>query len=408
MLGAGFLTKGPIALLLPGLGLLVLAWQRRERARELSAASLLLAAAAFLAVTLPWFVLVQRRLGWEPLVYFFLHENLERFAGETYDSGRSPAFYAGAYALLGLPWSALVPCLIARLRRSALEAGEGRGERLLLFWIGLALLPLSVSRGKIDYYLLPLLPPVSLLVARFLRSEWTPFETSLLRITLAVAGLALAFLSAWASPPGVFLPGPSALPWLRLAGWASAAGLLLTAWRPGRARVSTSLASLSALGWLAAATLFLPALRRAQPNDAIVADVIRERGSRPEARLVYCDDPTRVSRELLFEARVASLERCDLWAQAESKAPLLLLVREGQQETLRASTRFVGEYPYVPATVMTLRGLLDGVSSDRLVLLANFDAGDPEGEKRKRQERKRRVREREKRDVRGTGEAGVP
>ncbi len=402
-LGFGFLTKGPIALLLPGLGLLVLAWQRRERTRRVGLPALGVAAVVLLVVTLPWFVLVHSRLGWEPIVYFFLSENLGRFAGETYDSGRSPAFYLGAYALLGLPWSLLLPCALARL------GGSGpTSERLLALWIGLMLVPLSLSRGKIDYYLLPVFPAASLLVARFLRSQWTPLETSFVRVVLGLAALALFGLTTWASLPSVFLPGPTVLPWLRFAGWTGAATLLMSAWRLGRTRLTTVLASASALACLSAATLFLPALRRAQPNAAIVADVMRELRARPEARLVHCEDPTRVARELLFQARLASIERCDLWAPAASSLPFLLLVREEQHETLRTATRFIGEYRYVPASVTTLEGLLEGVPRARLVLLANFDPRDLEGDRRVRQERKRRVRERERQAARGAGDAVVP
>ena len=85
-LGLGFLTKGPIALLLPGLGLA--AWCvargdacRRSRRAAASPRSPSLPSAS------PWFALVYRRLGAAPLEYFFLRENLERFAGETYDVG---------------------------------------------------------------------------------------------------------------------------------------------------------------------------------------------------------------------------------------------------------------------------------------------------------------------------------
>src|SRR5262249_22369756 len=88
-LGLGFLTKGPIAVLLPGLGLVLLATRREDRLRP-PARGLVLAAAAFAVTGLTWFAALARHEGLGPLAYFFLRENLERFAGETYDAGRSP------------------------------------------------------------------------------------------------------------------------------------------------------------------------------------------------------------------------------------------------------------------------------------------------------------------------------
>jgi dolichol-phosphate mannosyltransferase len=92
-LGLGFLTKGPIALLLPGLGLLWLAWSHRRSLPRPSVPAALVGTAVFAVIALGWFVAVQRRLGWGPLEHFFLRENLERFAGGTYDAQRPFWYY---------------------------------------------------------------------------------------------------------------------------------------------------------------------------------------------------------------------------------------------------------------------------------------------------------------------------
>ena len=64
------------------------------------------------------------------------------------------------------------------------------------------------------------------------------------------------------------------------------------------------LAATTAAVFLGLVTLFLPAFWSAQPNSAIVADVVRERQFRPEAQVVACTDPSRAERDLLFSARV--------------------------------------------------------------------------------------------------------
>ena len=409
-LGLGFLAKGPVALLLPGLGVLALAWTRRQQMRGIAGHSIALGVLAFLGVVLPWFVLVQLRVGWQPIGYFFLHENLERFAGETYDSSRSALYYLAVYGVEGLPWSLLLPLALWRLRREPRADSESSGgAALLALWIGLMLVPLSLSRGKIDYYLLPAYPPASLLVARVLRSSRTRSEALWMRTLLVVtAGAVMLAPSAWAGLPGSFLPTGRLLGVVRVGCWALSAALLFGASRFSLARFTGLIAAASAASSLAVTGLFVPALRRAQPNTAIVADVVRERSFRPDLRLVYCEDPTRVERDLLFEARLASLQRCDLWAPAASRFPFLLLVPERQRETLGVATRFVGEYRYVPASVSSLPTLFAGVRDESLVLLANYSTRDPEADLRMRKDRKRRVRERERLEAGGSRENAVP
>src|SRR5262249_60659860 len=113
-------------------------------------------------------------------------------------------------SVVGRPWSLPRPAALGRALRD--ETGEARSAvRLLTGWILLALVPLSLSRGKLDYYLLPLYPAISLLVARYLVGiPWKPRDTAWAR---AVAGLAGAgFVLAAVFPlrfPDEWLPGPA-------------------------------------------------------------------------------------------------------------------------------------------------------------------------------------------------------
>ena len=106
VLGLGFQTKGPVALLLPGLGILALLWQRRRQRWPITLRRLLLALALFAVVGLGWFAIVYLRLGAEPLAHFFLRENLERFAA-CHLRCRSPRLVVLSPSLSGL-WLALV------------------------------------------------------------------------------------------------------------------------------------------------------------------------------------------------------------------------------------------------------------------------------------------------------------
>ena len=386
VLGLGFLTKGPIALVLPGLGIAA-RWWRRRRA-PLDPGGFALAAAALLVVGGAWFVLVYQRMGAAPLEYFFLRENLERFAGETYDAGRSPLYYLGAYLAVGLPWSLLFPRAAYRLPR---------GERAVLAWLALMAIPLSLARGKIDYYLLPLAPAASLVVARFLTSiAWNDTDRRWARaasVTAAAGMLSIPWLAT--RVPLEWLAGGAAQAGLMAVAVASALGALLAARHPTPARVAAALGGASAALFLLLAACFLPAFRAAQPNRWVTEDVARERIYRPEAGLALCSDPARVQRDLLFAARVVAQERCDLWSLAASSHPFLLLL--GPAEYLSLSrlpqVRPIAAYRALPATALTLSGLVAGLDPDPLFLVANFETEDPVAEVKRKKDRKRALKD---------------
>ncbi len=386
VLGVGFQTKGPVALLLPGFAIVLLAWRRRRERLPFTPATAALGALLFALLAFGWFALVYRRLGAAPLEYFFFRENLERFAGEAYDSGRPPWFYLTTYLAEGLPWSLFLPLALLRLLRAPGESGS----RFLAAWVGLMLVPLILSRGKIDYYLLPLLPPLSLLVGRlFASTSWGRLEQAWARAALVMAAGGLALLALHRLPlPAEWLPTPAAQGLLRVTAAALAVTGLVAAWAPPRpGRVAGMLAASAGLVFLVLATFFLPAFAGGQPNRAIAADVARETFWRQDARLLLCRDPSRAQRDILFHARVAVEERCDLWPRAASREPYLMLLGPEERASFRAipGYREVSVHRYLPATALTFEGFFEGPLPGETVLAANYETADPEAtRKRKR------------------------
>ncbi|HUG53874.1 MAG TPA: glycosyltransferase family 39 protein [Vicinamibacteria bacterium] len=387
VLGLGFLTKGPIAVVLAGLGLALLAGPglrgARLRPRWTGAAA---AMCTFVVCGLGWFAVVGWRLGPGPLEYFFFRENLARFAGEVYDAGRSPLFYLWAYLAAGLPWSLLFPLAAWRGRR--------RGSFLLL-WMALMAVALSLSRGKIDYYLLPLLPPASLVIGSHLRSRWDAIDRSWARgALLAFALVALLPAAMEARLPTDWLPGWRAQVGLVALGAGVAAAAALAALRPSPVRLSAVFAGGTAVTFTFLAAVFLPAFRAAQPNADVVEDVRRERAWRPDAALVVCGDPARTARDLLFEVRVVAQERCDVWNPASSRRPFLLLVAPEQWQALQTvpGIREVATYRSVPAAALTLGDMIAGIREEPFVLVANYPTDDPVAETKRRRDRKRALR----------------
>jgi 4-amino-4-deoxy-L-arabinose transferase len=397
VLGLGFATKGPIALVVPGLALVLVVLQHRERPLPWGPGALALAAAAFTVIGFGWFGLVYRRLGSEPLVSFFFRENLERFAGESFDVGRPLWFYPPAYFAEGLPWSCFLPIALWRLLPSR-DRGERRAARLLAGWVALVLLPLSLSRGKIDYYLLPLYPALSLLVGRYFAAvPWRRPDVAWARAVLALG--ALAAVAVLIHPPRLpepWLPAPALRALLVAALVLAGALLALAAVRPTPRQVMLVLGGTVAAVFFLLVGWFLPAFAEGQPNRAITADVERERLYRPQARLAFCADPSHARRDVLFLLRHAALEQCDLWSVAGSREPYLLLVDPAHDASFRVLPKYrqVARYQYLPATTLTLEGLFARLEPGELVLCANFRTKDPLAEvKRKREYRKAIQRE---------------
>jgi 4-amino-4-deoxy-L-arabinose transferase-like glycosyltransferase len=152
-LGLGFLTKGPIALLLPGFALLWLAVRHRARCRVPARGR----GSPRPSSSVGW-----PRAGscWSSAgsagarsSTFFLRENLQRFAASTYDSGFRSGSTCPPISRRERPGRSFFPLAAWHAWRR-----EGTSGRFLVGWLALMLVPLSLSRGKIDYYLLPVLP----------------------------------------------------------------------------------------------------------------------------------------------------------------------------------------------------------------------------------------------------------
>jgi 4-amino-4-deoxy-L-arabinose transferase-like glycosyltransferase len=164
--GMGFLMKGPLALVIPAIVLLPI-WWREGRLGVLTLRNLSVAAALFAVIGLPWYGAMTYAHGTAYLESFFVADNLERFATDRFNEPRAFWFYVPI--LLGglLPWSLFIFVMAPSAwdvvkRRRRLTPEEWR----LLLWIGVPLLFFTLSVGKQPRYILPVLPPMAILVAR--------------------------------------------------------------------------------------------------------------------------------------------------------------------------------------------------------------------------------------------------
>ncbi len=233
LLAAAFLTKGPIALLVCGGGVLaVLAsgrWPWREALRHWL--PLLSHAVLFAALAFPWFFLV-RHLYPEAAQLVFADEIESRQLLSF-----SPGIVLGLLNI-ALPWVVVFALAAWQARRGDLPT------RTALLWFLATFLPFAFLRS-FDRYLIGSLVPLAILVALALptlRARW-PFRTGLILALLLGAGIAgLTF-------------------WFRLGGWYWAllpAAYFIWAWWPPRA--PGHLLAAPAIYWTALLAGVFPAL----------------------------------------------------------------------------------------------------------------------------------------------------
>lgn len=174
LIGLGLLTKGPVGIALPLLAVAPI-WLKERRARtpeEPTAwwpgvVDLAVFGGIIVLVAAPWFIEMMNVHGVAYLHRFFVDENLERFATDRYNEPRPFWFYVPIVLGGLLPWS---PCMLLWLptwKRAFLkERMVTRAEWRAILWAAVPFVFYSLSIGKQPRYILPMLPPMALLMAR--------------------------------------------------------------------------------------------------------------------------------------------------------------------------------------------------------------------------------------------------
>jgi 4-amino-4-deoxy-L-arabinose transferase-like glycosyltransferase len=143
--------------------------------------------ALYFAIVLPWFIAVQHQ---NPTFFqeFFLEHNLERFATNRYQHQQPFWYYIVVVLLATMPWTviamralmegirmAVVEWRIRHARASRIIAGKVPESRpgdafpeFLVLWALIPILFFSLSRSKLPGYILPSLPPITILTGDFL------------------------------------------------------------------------------------------------------------------------------------------------------------------------------------------------------------------------------------------------
>ena len=160
----GMLTKGLLGVVLPALTIgCFLTWRKEwRRARDIP---WIRGSVLFLLVAAPWFVAVSIANPEFP-AYFFLHEHLARFVTAVHRHQGGWWYYLAVLAIGLMPWSLMLPACLHRGRTAETDLAAASEARTFLWsWVLPGLLLFTVAQSKLPLYVLPLLPPLTLLIA---------------------------------------------------------------------------------------------------------------------------------------------------------------------------------------------------------------------------------------------------
>ena len=164
------LTKGPLALVLAAAGLLAVLWERRvDPSTPLPGGSHVAGLAAFLGMTVGWFLLALSEHGSDLIDKMFFQELVGHATGANKDTSLGENLPKPTLYLLArfLPFSLFFFYGLWRVfRHPAVDVAERRVERFLTCWVLAGMLIFSLAAHHRPDLLLPLWPACALLAGR--------------------------------------------------------------------------------------------------------------------------------------------------------------------------------------------------------------------------------------------------
>ncbi len=368
--GLGFMTKGPVAIVLPGAAFFIYLIIER-RIGDIRRMTIPTGIAIFSAIVLPWYLLVYQMHGRQYIVSFIFDENISRYTDEGWGPQRS-FFYLGTMIGDLFPWSLLLIAALvcvafqrrigARIfsKREPLSSydqppatagGTDRAfsiARLLAIWIAVIVVFYSLSHNQQDQYMMPTYLATAALVGAVI-SFASENASQVVRWTLAANGLLLAAIGGACSymnfgGSNIDLAGVGAVAVILLIG-GLATLLFAIEKRINLAAYSQSLAVIC-LMWVFVLVV-LPDFERYKPVKAL-SDVIAQNAG-PETRVGYyrCTAPTMV-----FYLRRPVLEyfhENEIVALFSQNKPAYIIMPENEYESLKpkfiAPTRIIATRP---------------------------------------------------------------
>ncbi|WP_218813720.1 glycosyltransferase family 39 protein [Rickettsiella endosymbiont of Dermanyssus gallinae] len=203
------LTKGLIGIVFPAMivGSWILLTQQWRLLKQMFLPSGIL---LFLAIVLPWHILVQLKNP-EFFQFYFIDQQFLRYSTLIAQRYQPVWFFVPIFLAGFLPWVVfLFQAIAASLPKTWQQIAEKRKQVFLLLWISIVFIFFSLSHSKLIPYILPIFPAVALLTGRYLvthaQQAGVKWGTILLPCLWATLGV---FSALWLwHHPAVDLPKP--------------------------------------------------------------------------------------------------------------------------------------------------------------------------------------------------------
>lgn len=154
MLGLGFLTKGPVVLIVP---ISVLLFQKFYQKTAFGKPWIhLLGISIFLFIGLSWFVFLYLE-DRQFLDYFVFKHTVQRFSTNTFSRSQPFWFYFVIVVATAFPWILVILSGIKKIIQK-----RNPQSLMLLAWILIPLFFFSLSQSKLVLYILPIYPAIAL------------------------------------------------------------------------------------------------------------------------------------------------------------------------------------------------------------------------------------------------------
>lgn len=205
--GLAVLTKGLIGIVFPAMiiGLWILLTNQWRLLKQLYLPSGIL---LFLAVVLPWHILVQLKNP-EFFHFYFIEQQFLRYSTLIAQRYQPDWFFIPIFIAGFLPWVCfLVQAIVSHFPRNWQEFREKNNYIFLLLWVGLIFGFFSFSHSKLIPYILPIFPALALLTGHYFSTHWQRGNLKWGYIALPLVWLGLGVISIlWLSnEPSASLP----------------------------------------------------------------------------------------------------------------------------------------------------------------------------------------------------------
>jgi 4-amino-4-deoxy-L-arabinose transferase-like glycosyltransferase len=215
--GLGLITKGPVGLLVPAFAIVGHLFMKRDWVLLFHPKWI----PGIMLVGLILFPVLKGQydmFGAEGIRFFFWTNNAGRITGAYAGNNRDYFFYLHTLLYLFLPWSVqvILACCneVIQWRRNGFRFA---GNREYIAWSGILVFVgvLSIARMKSPHYILPILPLVALVTAKWtVRYDKEPEYRKWMNFSLhSQTGIAIILLTLAVLVPAVFSPSKNLLVW---------------------------------------------------------------------------------------------------------------------------------------------------------------------------------------------------